>query len=64
VVLTSPWCRVAVDGVDHGATPLNLELPAGPHLLLLTNPEFHIRRTLPVTIRRGETLRKSLDFAE
>jgi serine/threonine protein kinase len=64
LVASSPWCRVIVDGTDRGATPLKVKLPAGPHTLLLVNPEFHINRSFPVTIQPNETLRKRLDFAE
>jgi hypothetical protein len=64
VVATSPWCNVSVDGVDKGPTPVRLQLPAGPHTVVLSNPEFHIQRTLPVELKPGETLRKKLDFAE
>jgi hypothetical protein len=31
---------------------------------LLVNPEFHINRELPVTIRPNEETRKKLDFAD
>jgi hypothetical protein len=64
LVATSPWCRVIVDGTDRGATPLKIKLPAGPHTLLLVNPEFHINRSFPVTIQPNETVRKRLDFAD
>jgi hypothetical protein len=62
VVASSPWCRVLVDGVDRGATPLRLDLPAGKHTLLLVNQDFNVRREFPVTIEPGETLRKRVDF--
>jgi hypothetical protein len=63
-VATNPWCNVAVDGVDHGQTPINVKLPAGHHTLTLTNPDFHIKRQLSVTIAPNETVRKKLDFSE
>jgi hypothetical protein len=53
---------VLVDGIDRGATPLRLDLPAGGHTLLLVNQDFNIRREFPVTIAPGETLRKRVDF--
>jgi hypothetical protein len=62
VVASSPWCRVVVDGVDRGATPLKLELPAGPHTLLLVNPEFNVKRAFPIVIEPQKTLRKRVDF--
>jgi serine/threonine protein kinase len=64
LVASSPWCRVIIDGTDRGTTPLKVKLPAGPHTLLLVNPEFHINRSYSVTIQPNETLRKRLDFAD
>ncbi|MGZ3427360.1 MAG: PEGA domain-containing protein, partial [Polyangia bacterium] len=64
VLASSPWCRVAIDGVDRGPTPLRLELPAGAHVVELTNAEFHVARRITVTIHARETVRKSLDFGE
>jgi hypothetical protein len=64
MLASSPWCNVTVDGVTRGTTPLSVKLPAGKHTVVLTNSEFNIRRTLPVTIVPDETLRKRLDFAQ
>jgi hypothetical protein len=64
VIASSPWCNVSIDGVNKGPTPVSAKLPAGKHVVLLTNPEFKISRTLPVTVMPGETLRKKLDFAQ
>jgi hypothetical protein len=64
MLASSPWCNVSVDGVVKGATPLSLKLPAGKHTVVLTNSEFKINRTLPVTILPDETVRKRLDFAQ
>jgi hypothetical protein len=63
VLASSPWCNVTVDGVFHGTTPLTLKLAAGAHTVVLSNPEFHIRRTLSVDVEEGRTLRKMLDFS-
>jgi hypothetical protein len=63
VVASSPWCNVTVDGQARGATPLKLSLKAGPHEVVLANPEFHIKRTLAVEVEPGQTVRKTLDFA-
>jgi hypothetical protein len=62
LVNTSPWCTVVVDGKERGATPVLLPLPAGPHKLLLVNPEFHINREYTVVIEPGQTLRKRVEF--
>ena len=64
VLATSPWCRVTVDGVDRGPTPLRLPLPAGEHVVDLANPQFHIARRLTVAIVANQTVRKNLDFGE
>jgi hypothetical protein len=64
LLASSPWCNVRVDGVDKGPTPLSLKLPAGRHTVLLSNPEFHITRTLTVNVEANETVRKRLDFAQ
>jgi serine/threonine-protein kinase len=58
---TTPWATVSVDGRVLGSTPLmRLELPEGPHELLLENPERGIRRTYVVTVRAGETTTRRL----
>jgi serine/threonine-protein kinase len=62
VVASTPWCNLTVDGQAKGPTPLTLKLRAGRHTIVLTNPEFKINRTLPVTIAPNETVRKKLDF--
>jgi hypothetical protein len=62
VLATTPWCEVAIDKVAHGTTPLTTKLAAGNHVLMLTNNEFHVRRTLTVTIEANQVLRKKLDF--
>ena len=64
LIATSPWCNVRVDGADKGPTPLTLKLPAGRHTVVLTNSEFKINRTLPVTILPNQTVRKRLDFGQ
>jgi serine/threonine protein kinase len=64
VVASSPWCHVAVDGVDRGPTPLLLTLPAGPHTVELRNAEFRISKRFTVEVKAGETVRKSLDFGD
>jgi hypothetical protein len=63
-VATNPWCNVAVDGVDRGQTPIDVKLAAGRHTLTLTNPDFHIKRQLSVTVTPNETVRKKLDFSQ
>ncbi len=62
VLASSPWCNVNIDGADKGPTPVRLTLHAGKHMVVLTNPEFKINRSLSVQINPGETVRKKLDF--
>jgi hypothetical protein len=63
VVASSPWCNVSVDGQPRGTTPLSVKLKAGPHSVALSNPEYHIARTLSVDVQPNQTTRKRLDFA-
>jgi hypothetical protein len=63
-VASNPWVNVAVDGVERGQTPLNLKLPAGKHTVTVTNPDYHIKRQIAVTIKANEIARKKLDFSE
>ena len=63
MIASSPWCTVTVDGQARGTTPLNVKLKAGPHEVVLANPEYKIKRTLAVEIEANQTVRKSLDFA-
>ena len=62
ILEAQPWCDVSIDGHGRGPTPLKVTLPAGRHTLLLTNPEFSIRRSVEVVIQRGQELRKKFDF--
>lgn len=53
---TVPWSHVSLNGRRLGTTPLIREsLPAGSHLLTLSNPERGLRTTYRVTIRAGQT---------
>lgn len=56
---TVPWSQVSLNGESLGTTPiLRHRLPAGPHTLLLVNPERGLRQRYRVTIRPGETTRR------
>lgn len=54
---TTPWGRVKVDGRDTGKfTPLNrLSLPAGRHVVEVTNDEMGVSTRFVVNIRPGRT---------
>lgn len=55
-LVTVPWSRVELDGRVVGNTPLvGIELPAGSHVLVLTNPEAGITMRYPVSIEPGRT---------
>jgi hypothetical protein len=53
--------QVSVDGVVRGVTPLRLSLPIGSYLLELQNGVA--RRSLPLTIEAGSTVRQYVDLA-
>jgi len=53
---TDPWSHVSLGGRRLGTTPLvRVRLPAGEHMLVLSNPELDVRTRFRVTIRDGET---------
>jgi hypothetical protein len=53
--------QVTVDGVARGVTPLRLSLPIGSYMLELQNGVA--RRSLPLTIEAGSTVRQYVDLA-
>ena len=53
--------QVFVDGVARGVTPLRLSLPIGSYTLELQNGIA--RRSLPLTIEAGSTVRQYVDLA-
>jgi len=58
-----PWTRVSLDGRPVGSTPLILEMPAGPHRLLLANEDFGIQgEQIEVEVGAGQTLTRVLEF--
>jgi len=53
---TTPWSTVSVGGRALGQTPIvGASLPAGTHVLVLSNPELGLRTTYQVTIAAGRT---------
>lgn len=55
-VVTSPWAQVVLDGNAIGQTPIrNLQIPAGKHTVVLTNPVGGITRTIRFGVKPGET---------
>jgi hypothetical protein len=62
---TRPWSQVVVDGRPIGNTPQpSLELSAGRHKLLLSNPSLGISKNITVTIKAGETNTQVINLAE
>lgn len=58
---TTPWTTVTLGARTLGDTPLiDVELPAGRHLLKLKNAEAHVDETIEVEIRAGQATVKSL----
>ncbi len=62
---SAPWSLVSIDGKAQGQTPLvGLKLPAGPHSLLLQNPELHREASYTVTIEPGETTARRIGLEQ
>jgi serine/threonine protein kinase len=51
-----PWTKVTIDGEEKGNTPQEkIQLPAGKHKLVLSNPQFNINHTQTIEIAPNET---------
>ncbi|MCU0676070.1 MAG: protein kinase [Myxococcota bacterium] len=58
---TNPWSIVSVGGRRLGNTPLvRARLPAGTHVLELTNPELDLRTTYTVVIEPNQTFSRRI----
>ena len=56
---TRPWSRVYIDGRLIGNTPqMNIQLPAGKHVVTLKNPDMGFKKSLTVRIKAGQTVTK------
>lgn len=56
---TIPWSRVSIDGKRYGTTPLlRLRLTAGPHRVVLENPQRGLKKTLWLRVRAGQHQRE------
>jgi hypothetical protein len=63
-VNTRPWSQVSIDGKLIGNTPqMNLQLQAGTHTVVLSNPEFGVTKSLVVTIKPDETVTRVITLA-
>jgi serine/threonine-protein kinase len=62
-VIVVPWADVVVDGRKVGQTPMApIELPAGSHRVVLTNPELNKRVVRKVRIRPKKESAIELDW--
>jgi serine/threonine-protein kinase len=60
---TTPWTKVTLNGRVLGDTPLvEVPLPAGKHVLKLTNDDKGISRSVEVEIKPGQTTAKKLSL--
>jgi serine/threonine protein kinase len=59
-----PWAKIYIDGQDTGRTTpaRNLKLAPGRRTVRLVNPHKRYSKTLVLTVKPGETLRRSVDF--
>lgn len=56
-----PWAQVEVDGKPFGHTPrFKIPLRAGPHRVVLSNPQLGLRKSLSVRIAAGKTTIRSV----
>jgi hypothetical protein len=58
---SNPQGTVTIDGVSRGVTPLTVTLPVGDHEVEIAVGE--LKRTLPLKIDAGTTVRQNIEFA-
>jgi len=59
----TPWAVVYVDGVHIGTTPVaGHEITPGAHTLRLVNNQLHSSKTVKISAKPGESIRKSIEF--
>ncbi|MDX2013577.1 MAG: PEGA domain-containing protein [Myxococcaceae bacterium] len=58
---TTPWTSVFLGSKKLGDTPLvDVPLPAGTHVLKLTNPDSNLESSIEVDVKPGQTTTKKL----
>ncbi len=57
---STPYAIVSLNGRRLGITPLEVELPATTHTLLLRNPEQDLETTYQITLAAGESTRRHI----
>lgn len=55
-----PWAEVWVGGQKVGHTPMQVQLPPGPHKVELKNPEAKFSKTYRIKARKGKKFKISL----
>jgi serine/threonine-protein kinase len=56
VIRVLPWASVFIDGRMVGTTPFEpIDVPAGRHRVELINDELHVKRSINVEVKSGET---------
>jgi serine/threonine protein kinase len=55
-----PWAEVWVDGKKVGHTPMQVQLPPGPHKVELKNPDIKFSKTYRFKARKGKKTKISL----
>ena len=59
-----PWANVSEGSRRLGITPLaKIPMSEGTHVLVLENPEQHLRTTITVVIRSGENTVRNVALA-
>jgi len=59
----TPWATVYLDGAQIGTTPVaGHEITPGDHTLRLVNNQLHSSKTVKITAKSGESIRKSIEF--
>jgi hypothetical protein len=61
-VATVPWATIEVDGRSYGQTPRTIELPAGPHTVVLRAEGESPTRRLEVTVPPGGVVARRVTF--
>ncbi len=63
VIDTTPWTQVVWGQKRLGRTPVKVALPPGRHTLKLVNEVAGIEELLPLRIRSGQTVKRSLKLS-
>jgi serine/threonine protein kinase len=60
---STPWAVVYLDGVHIGTTPVaGHEITPGSHTIRLVNNQIHSSKTVKITAKSGETIRRAVEF--